>query len=62
METFARRNGWDIVNESDAPELERILREYGEERHARRIARAIVEWRGKKPFATTKKCPSLMII
>ncbi len=31
----------DIIRESDAEGLERIFREFGEERHARRIARAL---------------------
>jgi 16S rRNA (cytosine1402-N4)-methyltransferase len=34
-------------------ELVRVLREYGEERHARRIARAIVKSRAEAPIATT---------
>lgn len=40
----------EIVNSASHAELERILREYGEERHAARIAEAIVEHR---PFTTT---------
>jgi len=39
-----------IVNESDAREIERILREYGEERWARRIAQFIV---ARRPLRTT---------
>jgi len=31
----------DIIRESDAEELERIFREFGEERHSRKIARAL---------------------
>ncbi|MDO8462708.1 MAG: 16S rRNA (cytosine(1402)-N(4))-methyltransferase RsmH [bacterium] len=33
--------------------LERIIREYGEERHARAIAAAIVDRRARKPLTTT---------
>ena len=40
----------DLVNEGNAEELERIFREYGEERQARRIARAIA---GRRGFGTT---------
>jgi 16S rRNA (cytosine1402-N4)-methyltransferase len=40
----------DLVNDLDARELSRILRRYGDERFADRIARAIVEHR---PFTTT---------
>lgn len=53
MNPQAGRSAADLVNTEDAPELERILREYGEERNARRIARAIVERREKEPFRTT---------
>jgi 16S rRNA (cytosine1402-N4)-methyltransferase len=42
-----------VVNEYPEDELERILREYGEERFARRIARFIVERRKLKPIETT---------
>lgn len=40
----------DLVNGSDEAELARLLRAYGDERHATRIARAIVAHR---PIATT---------
>ncbi|HEY2682327.1 MAG TPA: 16S rRNA (cytosine(1402)-N(4))-methyltransferase RsmH [Steroidobacteraceae bacterium] len=43
----------DVVNGAPLNELIRIFREYGEERHAARIARAIVADRVKKPFART---------
>ena len=43
----------DLVNSLEARELTRILREYGEEPMARRIAGAIVEARAEAPIATT---------
>jgi len=43
----------DVVNDYSEEELVRVLREYGEERHARRIAGAIVRARGRKPLETT---------
>jgi 16S rRNA (cytosine1402-N4)-methyltransferase len=43
----------DLVNGLPLVELERILFEYGEERWARRIARAIVSEREKNPIQTT---------
>jgi len=46
----ADRSAADIINSSDADELARILRTYGEERFARRIAEAIVSGR---PFEDT---------
>ena len=47
------RTAKDIVNRYAEEELGRIFREYGEERHARRIARAIVAERREEPIATT---------
>ena len=43
----------DLVNHLDEAELARILREYGEEPMARRIARRIVEARTEGPIETT---------
>ncbi len=43
----------ELANEASEGELEKILREYGEERQARRIARAIVRARQQKPLETT---------
>jgi len=43
-----------IVNQWEERELERIFRHYGEERHAARIARAIVRERGRAAIGTTK--------
>jgi len=43
----------DIVNLASENELERIFREYGEERWARQIARAIIRARARKPIKTT---------
>jgi 16S rRNA (cytosine1402-N4)-methyltransferase len=43
----------DLVNTSTAAELEDILRTYGEERWARRIARAILKHRSTQPISTT---------
>lgn len=42
-----------ILNEWDEDELGRILREYGEERYARRIARAVVRQRAKRTYSRT---------
>ncbi|HXP64976.1 MAG TPA: 16S rRNA (cytosine(1402)-N(4))-methyltransferase RsmH, partial [Steroidobacteraceae bacterium] len=43
----------DVVNGAPLEELIRIFREFGEERFAPRIARAIVADRAKKPFERT---------
>lgn len=44
-----------IVNKYSQEEIEKILKEYGEERFARRIARAIVEKRKYRPIKTTNQ-------
>lgn len=41
-------------------ELEQVLRGFGEERYARRIARAIVQRRTREPIATTKQLASIV--
>jgi 16S rRNA (cytosine1402-N4)-methyltransferase len=43
----------DLVNGWEEEELTRIFREYGEERHAARVARAIVKARAVAPIDTT---------
>ena len=50
----------DILNEASLEELERILKEYGEEKLATRIAQAIVEQRKKDPFESTKDLENLV--
>ena len=43
----------DVVNELAEAELARIVRDYGEEKKARRVARAIAQARGQKPIQRT---------
>jgi 16S rRNA (cytosine1402-N4)-methyltransferase len=50
----------EIVNEWPEEEIARILREYGEEKFAGRIARKIVETRRKQPIRTTTELASLI--
>ncbi len=45
----------DVVNFSSEKELARLIFEFGEDRWARRIARAVVSRRKIAPFATTKE-------
>ena len=47
------RTAADLVNRADASSLEGIIREFGEEPMAGRIARTIKERRAKAPFRTT---------
>lgn len=46
-------SAYEVVNEYEEEEIYRIIRDYGEEKFAKRIARFIVESRGSKPIETT---------
>jgi 16S rRNA (cytosine1402-N4)-methyltransferase len=43
----------ELLNDLSADELERVLKEFGEEPRARRVARSIVYRRAQQPFART---------
>ncbi|XAS78010.1 16S rRNA (cytosine(1402)-N(4))-methyltransferase RsmH [Dermatophilaceae bacterium Sec6.4] len=50
MDQAQTRTAADVLNTYEARDLERVLREYGEERFARRIVAAIVRQREHTPF------------
>jgi 16S rRNA (cytosine1402-N4)-methyltransferase len=50
----------DLVHHTAEGDLERIFRDFGEERQARRIARAIVEARAERPIATTAELKQII--
>jgi 16S rRNA (cytosine1402-N4)-methyltransferase len=50
----------DYLRRVDEGELEAVLRDFGEERYARRIARAIVEARGHEDLSTTGALAALV--
>jgi 16S rRNA (cytosine1402-N4)-methyltransferase len=50
----------DVLNTYPAPDLARILREYGEERFARQIAQAVVRARKTQPFTTSARLVELL--
>ncbi|MEG1524912.1 MAG: 16S rRNA (cytosine(1402)-N(4))-methyltransferase RsmH [Clostridia bacterium] len=53
-------SAYDVVNGYSAEELTRILRDYGEERFASRIAYRIVERRTERPVSTTAELADLV--
>jgi 16S rRNA (cytosine1402-N4)-methyltransferase len=53
MDNTAGDTAADLVNGLPERELERIIKEYGEERWAKRIAAFIVKRRGEEPIETT---------
>lgn len=58
---LAERTAADLVNEASEGELEMIIRDFGEEMQARRIARAIVRARQEEgPIATTGQLKRLV--
>lgn len=53
MDQSRSLDAWQVVNTYTEEELHRILKEYGEERWAKRIAKFIVEFRSQRPIDTT---------
>jgi 16S rRNA (cytosine1402-N4)-methyltransferase len=60
MDPTAGPTAADVLNTYSRAELARILREYGEERFAPRIAAAIVREREAQPFTTSARLVSLL--
>ena len=50
----------DVLNTYSADQLVRVLREYGEERYARRIAKAVLRERAVAPFDTSERLVALI--
>ena len=50
----------DVLNTYPAADLARLLRSYGEERFARRIADAVVRERAREPFTTSARLVELV--
>ncbi len=60
MDTNQHLTAYTIVNNYPLSDLERILKDYGEEKLYKKIARAIVERRKKKKLETTKELADLI--
>jgi 16S rRNA (cytosine1402-N4)-methyltransferase len=60
MDRTADRTAADIVNGYPAAELARVLRDYGEERFARRIADALVRERAHEPITSTQRLSAIV--
>jgi 16S rRNA (cytosine1402-N4)-methyltransferase len=61
MDRTQELTAYELVNGLAPSELERILRAYGEERRARRIARAIERARAQKPVETTGELARIVL-
>jgi 16S rRNA (cytosine1402-N4)-methyltransferase len=55
MDTGAEFSARELVNEASERELTKIFRQYGEERYAKQIARAISRRRREQPFERTSE-------
>jgi len=60
MDLTGDRTAADIVNGYPAAELARVLRDYGEERFARRIADAVVRERSRTPITSTQRLSAIV--
>ncbi len=60
MDRRAGKTAANVINESSADELARMFFEYGEEKNARKIARAIVEARRRSPLTTTDELATVI--
>jgi 16S rRNA (cytosine1402-N4)-methyltransferase len=60
MDRTTDRTAADIVNGYPAAELARVLRDYGEERFARRIADAVVRERARTPITSTQRLSAIV--
>jgi 16S rRNA (cytosine1402-N4)-methyltransferase len=55
MDNSSGRSAAEWLNEANENEIAEVIDAYGEERFAKRIARAIVAARAEQPFATTRQ-------
>jgi 16S rRNA (cytosine1402-N4)-methyltransferase len=60
MDTTAGPTAAEAIGDADERTLADVIYEYGEDRHARRIARAIVEARARAPIATAGKLADIV--
>ncbi len=60
MDKSIKRSAKDLINSVSEKELERIIREYGEERKSRRIAKRIIEKRKLKMISTTTQLKDII--
>ncbi|MEK7567812.1 MAG: 16S rRNA (cytosine(1402)-N(4))-methyltransferase RsmH [Patescibacteria group bacterium] len=60
-ESKSKFTAYEIVNTWDEENLVAIFKGYGEEKYSKKIARAIVKGREKKPIETTKELSKLIV-
>lgn len=60
MDPLRGESAAEYLQRTDVGELARVIAEYGEERHARRVAEEIVRVRGGRPIRTTHELAELV--
>ena len=60
MDSTAGTTAADVLNTYSAADLTRVLKEYGEEKFARKIAAAVVREREREPFTTSGRLVELL--
>ncbi len=60
MDQGQEQSAADWLNSASAQEISRIIKDYGEERFAKQIARSIVTARSQRPLATTGELAALV--
>ncbi|MBK3331598.1 16S rRNA (cytosine(1402)-N(4))-methyltransferase RsmH [Persephonella atlantica] len=60
MDTTQKLTASDVINSYPPPLLEKIIKEYGEEKFYRRIVKNIVDYRKKKKIQTTKELAEII--
>jgi len=61
MDRTARQTAADLVNSLPEGELADLIFEYGEDRGARKIARAVVRERQREPITTTERLAAIVV-
>lgn len=61
MDTSKSFSAYQLVNEYSEENLTKVIREYGEEKFAKSIARHIVKAREQKPIETTKELENIIL-
>ncbi len=60
MDTTRGQSASDWINSADESEISTVLKDYGEERFARRMAAAVVQERNKAPIISTVRLASVL--
>jgi 16S rRNA (cytosine1402-N4)-methyltransferase len=60
MDPSQERTAADVLNTYSVGDISRVLRDYGEERYARRIASAVVHERESSPFVSSDRLVALI--